>query len=150
MDKYHRMIQVFGYETGNGRDSVFWQNPWSFSQLGGQGGKELDEAFDDWKHSKRSITADEALKGQWVKVGDHGYSFIVRLKPDGNLTETALFNPTLSLQGSWQLVGSVLRMIVKNHELDIFACKEGNIHSGIEYEKDATKPTAYFKVIHAV
>jgi hypothetical protein len=68
-----------------------------------------------------------------VKVGDHGHSFVVRLNADGTLTETPLFNRQASWEGSWRLVGSVLRLTVNNYELDIFACKDGNVHSGIEY-----------------
>jgi hypothetical protein len=149
MDDYHRLIQVFGYETGNGRDSILWQNPMCFSHPGGQGGKELDEALGDWKRSKRAFNTDEILQGQWIKVGDHGHSFVAQLHPDGTLTETSLFNRQASWNGSWRLVGSVLRLTVNNYELDIFACKDGNVHSGIEYENGASKPSAYFKVIHA-
>ena len=145
-----RLIQIFGYEWFNGRDSILWQEPRYFSQAGGQSGKILDEGFDNWKVQKRAFTREEVLAGQWIKVGDHGYHFTVRFHADGTPTETQLFNPQVSFHGQWHLEGAVLRMNVGEYELDIFACKEGTIHSGIEFQSGGYKPNAYFKVIHLV
>jgi len=41
-------------------------------------------------------------------------------------------------------------MNVGEYELDIFASKEGAIHSGIEFQSGSYEPNAYFKVIHLV
>jgi hypothetical protein len=150
MTDYDRMIQLFGYEWDNGRHSILWHNPRYFSQPGGQAGRNLDEAFDDWKAQKRAFTRDEVLQGQWIKVADHGNRCIVQFHADGTLTETDLFNQEASWHGQWQLVAAVLRMNIGVYELDIVANKEGVTHSGIEFESGGYQPTAYCKVIHLV
>ncbi len=148
MDDDNRTIRLFGYEWDNGRGSILWENPIYFRQPGGQSGKMLDEAFENWQKQKRAFTRDEILQGSWVKVGDHGHHFIVRFHANGDLTETGLFNTSTSWQGAWQLIGSVLRMRVNKYELDIFANRDSVIHSGIEIDTTSHAPNAYFKVIH--
>jgi hypothetical protein len=168
MADHDRMIRLFGYEWENGRYSIFWQEPKYFLQPVGQSGENIEWAFTAWKAQKRAFTREEVLQGQWIKVGDHGYHRIVRFHADGTLTETDLFNPEDSWRGQWQLVNYAspvqrgpiaiypilrslsvfLRMNVREYELDIFACKESAIHSGIEFQSGGYQPTAYFKVIH--
>ena len=150
MTDYDRMIQLFGYETDNGRHSLLWQNPGYFSRPGGQQGRYLDDGLDAWKAQKRAFTREEVLEGQWLKIADHGNRCIVRFHADGTLTEADLFNPRDSWSGQWQLVGAILRVNIGEYELDIVANREGAIHSGIEFESGGRLPDAYFKVIHLV
>jgi len=55
-------------------------------------------------------------------------------------------DPVHSWEGSWELLGGVLRIKVGPYELDVLANKQGDIHSGIEFEDN--RPNAYFKVVH--
>jgi hypothetical protein len=112
----------------------------------GQGGKMLDENYQEWMATKRKFTEDEIINGVWIKEGDHGHSFKVKFYSGGRLVESNLSDDSRSWEGSWELVTGVLRTKVGEHELDIFARKEGNVHSGIEVKGD--RPHAYFKVIH--
>jgi hypothetical protein len=85
MNNYNRLIALFGYETDGGRKSPLWNNPWDFSRPGGQGGKMLDEALLEWKHTKRPLTESEVTQGEWSKVGDHGFTFKIKFLPNGKL-----------------------------------------------------------------
>lgn len=106
----------------------------------------LDEAYDEWRRSKRKFTEDEIVKGEWIKEGDHGHSFRVVFYQGGQLKESALADSSDSWEGSWSLESGVLRTRVGPYELDIFANREGNVHSGIEVKHD--RPTAYFRLTH--
>lgn len=142
----NRLIQLFAYEDYGGQGSILWQNPGYFSQPGGQSGKMLDEAFDKWRLGKRAFTRDEILSGYWIKARE-GYTFVVRCLPDGKLEERSLLDDA-TWQGSWQLIGAVLRMNVHEYELDIVANKNGSVHSGIEFVGAQPVPHAYYKVVH--
>jgi len=75
----------------------------------------------------------------------------VKCLPDGTLEEPRLFQPNIKQKGKWTLVENmVFRMDVLDFELDVFANKNGLIHSGIEVKEDLGHPSAYFKVIHLV
>jgi hypothetical protein len=145
MQDSNRMITLFGYETGGGRNSYLWQNPMYFSRPGGQSGKMLDERFDEWKATKRPLTEEEILTGYWSKIGDLGHSFNVTFLPGGRLVESPLHG-TETWEGQWQFLGPVLRVTVGPYELDVIGNKEGNVHSGIETNNGQLH--AYFKVIH--
>ena len=147
MDERLRMICLFAYETMGGRDALLWTNPSYFSNPGGQGGKELDEKLDAWRQQKRSFTREEVLRGRWIKIGENGFSFSVQFREDGTLVETRLFQPFGTLEGRWELVGTVLRMRVLNYELDVFASRCDDIHFGIEVEGNQPKPNAVFRVL---
>jgi hypothetical protein len=110
----------------------------------------LDDDFAQWKAQKRNFTRDEVVQGIWIKIADQGLHFFVKFHANGIFSETQIFNPKVEVEGRWQLVGAVLRMNVQEYELDIFANKEGSIHSGIEFYGGRYVPTAYFKVIHLV
>lgn len=148
MDEQHRMICLFAYEEQGGREALLWKNPLFFGHYTGQAGKELDRAYDAWRSCKRPFTKDEVLQGKWIKISDHGYSFVVQFHPNGTLVETNMFHPFDRGSGSWELLGAVLRMRVGNYELDIFANCNDVIHSGIEIEHGRYQPHAVFKVIH--
>ena len=147
MDEDSRLIALFAYETHGGKDALLWKNPWFFSHPGGQGGKELDEAFSKWKQTKRPFTEEEVTQGEWSKIGDHGYSFKVRFLPGGKYIERDITREE-SWEGTWKLVGVALRMNVGEYELDVIANKKGNTHSGVEVADG--KALVYFKMIHEV
>jgi hypothetical protein len=141
-----RLIMLFGYETNGGRKSYLWQNPFYFIQPGGQAGKMLDEDYEEWKATKRKFTEEELLQGTWIKESDTGRTFVVKFHSDHTLTETDIEPNSDTWKGGWTLIGGVLRINVGPYELDVLANKNGNVHSGIEFNGDT--PNAYFKVIH--
>jgi len=141
---YNKLIRIFGYETGGQRNSTLWQNPESLNR----NSTKMLSLFSDWEAHKRAILMDDVIQGVWIKVSDHGHNFKVKFNADGTLTECELFNENASWKGTWELIGVALRMKVKNYELDIFANKEGIIHSGIEIDTSTQQPNAYFKLIH--
>ena len=53
-ERRKRLIQIFGHEKDG--YSILWDNPSYFSQPGGQSGKMLDEAYDQWISTKREFT----------------------------------------------------------------------------------------------
>jgi hypothetical protein len=148
-----RLYSLFGYETEGGTNSILWQAPHLFRNpiAPSQGLKQFAQ-YPKWRETKRSFRRDEVTSGVWVKIGSHGYSFVVRFLDDGMLWEHELFNEDARQQGTWQLIdsdiGKVLRMNVQQYELDIVANKDGLMHSGIEFLENQYKPHAYFKVIH--
>lgn len=144
----NRTIQLFAAEAYGGQDSILWKNPLYFSQPGGQSGKMMDQAFDEWKAGKRAFSAEEITNGFWIKVRE-GFTFVVRCFPDGTLTERALLEDG-SWDGTWQLIGDMLRMNIGEYELDICANKNSSIHSGIEFMGDKYVPHTYYKVVHLV
>lgn len=105
----------------------------------------LDESLAEWKAKKRALTEEEILKGEWSKIGDHGYSFKVKFLPGGKYIERDVTRDD-SWEGTWKFVGVALRMNVGKYELDVLGNKEGNTHSGIEVADG--KLNAYFKMIH--
>jgi len=151
MSNYDPMTRLFGYECHGGRQSQLWECPVLFSFPGGQGGKMLDEDYDAWVARKRPFKNEENLRqGQWVKVGDHGYQFLVRLHDKGTLTESPIFHPKASWPGTWELTPKgLLCMAVGPYRLFIVASRDDSIHSGVEFCEGNPKPNAYFKVIHA-
>ena len=150
MSRNNNMVQLFGYETDNGRNSVLWQDPMYFSQPRGQAGRELDENLGNWKLSKRPFNTDDVFTGQWVTIGDCGQPCLVRLDPDGTLAESLLFKPDDSWPGTWRMEMGILYIKIGQYELSVVASKDGNMHSGLEYEGDSSQPSAYFKVIRLV
>lgn len=146
MENNLNLVRIFGYETGEKRNSVLWASP-DFLNVNSA---KMMSVYLGWQHQKRAITYEEIIQGTWIKVSDHGYNFKVKFFADGTLTESDLFNENVSWKGSWKLIGMALRMNVEKYELDIFANKEGVIHSGIEMDTSTRLPNAYFKVIHII
>lgn len=112
--------------------------------------KTIQEQMENINHSleeyKRRFTRDEVLKGTWIKKSEYGDSYVVKFLEDGTLLEFKPSNPKDIWNGKWKLIGDFLRMNVGKYELDIFANKEGNVHSGIE--RVDGEHYAYFTVTH--
>ena len=149
VDDLQKMIALFGYETDGGRQSALWANPVLSPEALGQSGQILDEQFLSWKNRLRAFTPLEVTRGEWVKVGDLGHHFIVRFLTDGTLEERPLYGSSTPWSGQWRLVGNVLRTRVNQYELDIFAQRQGAVHSGVEVVDGAPHVHSYFRVVHA-
>ncbi len=138
-----RKIALFGYETQGGKSSVLWSGPGTFS---------LNETYLEWFETKRDFTEREIVNHTWVKAGDHGYSFTVHFLPHGQLHESPLLDPARQLQGSWKRIDGALRTTIEQvedgalvkYELDIFANRNGSLHSGIESSDSTETAHAYF------
>lgn len=150
------LIMLLGYETDGGRQSVLWDYPQYFHSRVGQGGKELDQRFDDWMRTKRTIQKEELIDGMWKKIADHGYTFVVRFMPDGTFIEHSVASENNVAHGTWQQLGPIIRTWIGQMEegeqagyvLSMIANKTGLIHSAIE--KRNGRPNAYFKMIHLI
>ncbi len=55
---------------------------------------------------------ENVCEGYWLKIGGHGFSFLVKFRPDGTLTERNLFNHERSWPGEWRLLGQVVEITV--------------------------------------
>lgn len=137
MNDYNRMIALFGYETQGGR-TYLWDNPRSFSRQGGQAGKMLDESLAEWKATKRALTEEEILKGEWEKVGDHGPSFKVKFLRGGKFIERAI-DKDESWEGTWQFVGIALRTTRKTPNRQ--TTSEAAVPAGILKRRKQAVPT---------
>ncbi len=142
------LYSLFGYETDGGKKSILWENPSYFMTASGQGGKELDADFAEWKNTKRGFTQEEIISGVWIKIGDNGYSFIMKCFENGSVNEHNIFDEHAEVNGTWQLVRGILVTNILQYNLNIVASKTGSIHSGIEFVEKQYKPHAYYKVVH--
>lgn len=141
MTDQYLSIRLFAYETLGGRASHLFQAPMMFWPTGGQGGKELDEGFAEWRRNRRGFTTDQLSGMQICKAGDHGHSFLCDLHPDGTLTERGLFDLEPTWSGRWAVTKQATLLItVRQYELEVVARREGRVHSGLE-------GNAYFSVI---
>lgn len=87
-----RLYAIFlAMKLGTRRSSALWDDPELFSEATGQGGDQLDEEYAAWKQAKRAFTKEEITQGKWVKIGDHGRSFVIQFRSDGTAVETHLF-----------------------------------------------------------
>jgi hypothetical protein len=146
LEEQQRILGLLGYES-EGRSSRYWSQPDAISD------ESILSAIREWLNSKkRAFTREEVLNGMWVKIGDHGWHHIVQFHPDGTLAEKPLFPPgEESWEGSWRLVGPVLRVNIGPYEMDIFASRGSNIHSGVEVCKDYPGQFhCYQKVVHVL
>jgi tetratricopeptide (TPR) repeat protein len=135
-----RKIALFGYETQGGNTSILWTDPGVFSLND-------NETFLKWSRTKRSLTKEEIVDHTWIKVGDHGFSLIIRFIDGGELFESSLFNPDNEWQGSWTLVDGLLRTSINHngiYELDILACRDGYMYSGVESQNGMQAANTYF------
>lgn len=135
-----RKIALFGYETQRGSASILWTDPGVFSL-------NENETYLKWSGTKRSLTEEEIVDHTWVKVADHGDSFIVRFMADGELFESFLSDPDREWQGSWMLIDGMLRTTINHngiHELDILAYRDGSMYSGVESQNGMKAASAYF------
>lgn len=130
-----RKISLFGYEMQGGRNSVLWTNPFTFS---------LDEAYEAWRNTKRDFSTEEIIDRIWIKTCNPEHTYIVRFSSDGSLRESSLSDSSKQWSGSWKLLDGMLRINIGDYELDIFANREGSVHSGIEFMKGMKDPDAYF------
>jgi len=136
--------RVFGYETGGGRKSSYWESPLMFAMPGGQGGKELDEAWARWRAKRRMFSEDELAPQVWRKASDHGYEFLVTLLPGGRLIEVQEKPHRAHFEGDWEFDRGILNMRTGEYVLTVFAAKDGN-HSGVEFRDGEAAPNAYFR-----
>lgn len=143
------LIRIFSIETGQGgRGSILWTNPQYLYQPDGLAGNLLFEEFEKWKNTKCEISFREVVKSKWIKIGDHGLTFIVRFYDNGSCREYNIFENEISWMGSWKITNGILIMTVKNCDLYIITNRLGIIHSGIEIDKEKNEPVAYYKIIH--
>lgn len=143
------LVRLFGYETGGGRSSTLWSLPFLTAHESGQSAKIRNEEFGAWSESKRRFNEDELVEGSWIKVGDHGQSFVVEFSPGGTFTERSLFDPSESWEGSWTLKERSVRLQFGNYELVMVANGAESIHSAIECDS-GEESFNYFKIIHVV
>jgi hypothetical protein len=148
LESTDRKVALFGYEWGDGQNAMLWKTPSYFTKPGGQAGKELDEAFSSWQAKRREFYLEKLLLGHWLKVGDHGYTFHVQRQSGGILEESNIFHPQKTWPDKWILNKEILQINVGEYELDVFASREGVIHSGIEQSADRFDHRVYFKFIH--
>ena len=140
-----RSIFLFGYETQGGSASALWINPGVFSL-------NENEAYLKWSGTKRSLTEEEIVDHTWVKAGDHGYYFIIHFLPSGQLRESRFWDRDSQTQGSWELTDGILRIhteqyedgVLVKYELDIFANRNGLVHTGVEFQDGKKTAHAYF------
>jgi tetratricopeptide (TPR) repeat protein len=126
-----RKIALFGYETQGGNRSVLWSDPGTFS---------LNETYLEWSETKRDFTERDFIDHIWIKAGDSGNFSTFHFLPQGLLYESPLLDSTERLQGSWKRINDILRTNIEQYEggtlvkyeLDIFANRNGLVHSGIE------------------
>jgi hypothetical protein len=89
-----------------------------------------------WLHQRRKLLSYEVHQQQWVKVNVDGFSSILVLKPNGDLTEQDLFSDK-QLHGLWKVSEGFLFIKVVSQEFvveyQIVANRNSNIHCGIEY-----------------
>ena len=142
-----RVYCLFGYETGDRRESELWNDPMAFHRLARERGSAFLKTYNSWRRGKRKFSRDELLNGSWVKIADHGHQHRLQMHDDGTLTEWSLFSfdDNDSWGGEWKLIDGVLRLNIQIYELDIVADVNG-FHSGVEDEHDHRN--AYFSVIH--
>jgi len=87
------------------------------------------------KCASRRFEMEELVEGHWIKVGDHGYSFIVRFHSDGTLTESSLSNLAYRYAGRWTLEQGDLIIEIdsdSHYRLRVIASRDQPVHSGIE------------------
>ncbi len=143
------LVRQFGYETGGGRSSTLWSLPYLTAMESGQSAKVREEEFRAWAESKGRFDRGKLVSSSWVKIGDHGRSFIVDFSPEGTFTERSLFDQGESWRGSWTLEERTVRLQVGNYELVMVASATNAIHSAIERDS-GEESYNYFKIIHAV
>lgn len=141
------MVSLFAYETGGTQLSELSNYLHLFSKASGQSGKMLDEAFAEWKKSKRPIKQDE-VNETWLKKGNNGLSFLLTFYPDGTLLEQNYGGNSHSdhkpcWQGNWELINGVLKTSISKYEVHYFTEKKPGKYSGIEYAEGCT-PNAYY------
>jgi len=149
--KLRLTAQLFGYEADGGRNSIFWDRErLRFFRPGGEAVILLDQSREEWRSTKRPFTKDEVVTGKWIKVSDVGTAQEVILHPDGTLTENSLFDLEKkdTWGGKWEVTNGALVIYIGSYYMEVYASKDGDIHSGVEIKDGARDPDAYFKVIH--
>lgn len=137
-------IRLFGFETTTGYSSSLWQNPQAFTPY-------HQQAFVQWKSTKRSFSREEIIRSTWVYVNLQGTATILKFSLDKNIQGSYLFYPNYRFRGSWDLdgaeVGAVLIMRLQNQSQYIVLANRNNaIHSGIAFQGGQSTPH-YFKLI---
>src|ERR1044072_3191668 len=65
-----RVYCLFGYETGDRRESELWNDPMAFHRLARERGSAFLKTYNSWRRGKRKFSRDELLNGSWVKIAD--------------------------------------------------------------------------------
>lgn len=154
MDDLYRKIALMGYEQ-DGNTSPYFKDPSLFYEQV-KGNNKLQSMYGGWKSTKRNFTHDEITTGKWLKIGTHGYTFLLTCSPDGTFSEYNIFNESHTNQGKWELHDLALKMTIQQFEdgtpilyiLDVMGNKTGVVHSGLETRNDVFH--AYFKVFHVI
>jgi hypothetical protein len=102
---YYRLIQSYGYERDGGSDSIFWRTPTYFSQPGGQSGKMLDEAFDEYRATRGNVSRSNLQEHTFLKCTSQGLVFIDRLRRGGELREASINDLSTWWTGRWAVTG---------------------------------------------
>jgi hypothetical protein len=154
------IISLFGYEVENGRSSDLWDNPGLFFMPAGAGGKGVyvpmntkkhwyDAEFSIWMNNKRSFTEDEVISGVWVAIAENGYTSLIYLHKNGDLTEKPVISKSKNeWGGSWKLEDDILRITIDKYVTYVIASKEEPIHSAMQFISETAN--MYFKFIHAL
>jgi hypothetical protein len=82
--------------------------------------------------STRAFTKDELIRGRWIKVADHGNSFLVEFLADGSLVEANVTKPAETWGGEWELDAGHLVIKIKEYSLRVAASRDSAVHSGLE------------------
>lgn len=102
-------------------------------------GSEEQEAYAEWRKSKRDFLKEEVGLSCWIKSCTAGYITEVTFHDNGEVTEFTLFE-RLKTVGTWTVTAGILSVsIVKgdNHyDFLIVANSTLQIHSAIEYKNN--------------
>lgn len=105
---YHRLIESYGFERDGGERSILWSDPQYFPQPGGQAGKMLDEAFDEYTSTKGVIYSSRLEGGTFLKCTSHGRVFVVQLLAGGELREASVNDTSEWWRGAWMVTNGLV------------------------------------------
>jgi hypothetical protein len=161
---------VYQYEREGGRQSQLWRegypeyDPWFEGDPKGllsatnvpHPPEPILASLEQWRSTTRAITREELVGTRWVKVGDHGYAFIVEFRPDDTFLEIRIVPPGAArVIGSWRLDNGILHTRVESagrtFHLTVIGKEKLSVHSGVEFESgQLDKPTAYFRLLRTI
>lgn len=72
-----------------------------------------------WPLTREEFSPEGVVQGHWVKVGSFGGTYLVKLEPDGTLTEAYIFDLTRRWRGRWWLSEGVLHLWIGSWKLRI-------------------------------
>jgi hypothetical protein len=137
-------IRLFGYETGQ---SDLWKNPQTFSP------SHHRDAYLQWRHTKRSFTAEEVIQCAWVciiNVRNGTSAFIFHFSQTSReVLAELLFDQTKQFPGRCDFMrmdaGIILRIMAQNQmQFVVFANLQRPVHSGLAYAAGQAAPYYYY------